>query len=722
METPIHLRRAGTSVVITLSQSRPPRVLHWGGDLGELDDASLQALELVRQPKIGDSAVTYPQPIPLLPQLVDGWLGAPGIAGSRDGRAWAPSFTVTSHSLTPSDAGDTLTVLLSDDTSELDLTLEFQLTSAGLVRTRAVLTNLGAPYRVDRLEMALPVPAQANELLDLTGRWALERVPQRHSFPMGRWERESRGGKPGHNTPYLMVAGESGFGFRSGEVWGVHLGWSGNQVLAAERVPAGSRLLRAGELFLPGEVVLEQGQQLTTAWVYGSWGRGLDELSGRFHQYLRARDSHPSNAYSNNAYSNNAHPKKPRPVLVNTWEAVYFDLNPDKIIALAEKAAAIGAERFVVDDGWFQGRNNDRTSLGDWLVDRTKLPHGLEPIAQRVHELGMEFGLWFEPEMINLDSDLARQHPEWIFDAGHGPGLPSRYQHVLDLGHEPAYALILERISALVDQLGVDYIKWDHNRYLTDAGHSPTGTPGVRRQTQQAYRLMAELKERHPGLEIESCSSGGARIDLGVLEHTDRVWDSDCNDARERVDMQRWTTLLLPPELQGTHIGDREAHTTRRVATLAFRGATAIWGHLGMETDLTLLDDAEFARMAQWVAAHKELRPLLHSGTCVHADTQSEVRLEGVVSQDQSEALFEFVLMERPVEWPPQPLRLPGLDPERSYRVTEYAVTDALPADQCPPWLAAGGVTLPGRVLEQVGLEAPLLDVDRSVLLRVVAL
>ncbi|UNX53594.1 alpha-galactosidase [Georgenia sp. TF02-10] len=709
MTSPIvHLRRDDTSVVLSLTEDRLPRILHWGRDLGPLSPDELNTLELSTRPTIGDSPVTYPQPVPVLPQLAEGWLGTPGLAGSRDGRAWAPLFLVTGAVVRDEDPDEaaTLTVEAADAVSELDLTLELRLEPSGLLRMRARLRNLGAAYRVDRLELSLPVPDRADELLDLTGRWAHERVPQRHPFPLGRWERESRGGKPGLDAPTVLLAGASGFGFRSGDVWGAHLGWSGNQTLAAERTPAGSRMLRGGELLLPDELTLGTGDEVATPWFFGSWGAGLDELSGRFHRFLRARPAHPST---------------PRPVLVNTWEAVYFDHDLGRLLALAERSAALGAERFVVDDGWFLGRRDDTTSLGDWTVDPAVWPTGLEPLAERVRELGMDFGLWFEPEMVNLDSDLAREHPEWVFDAGHGPGLPSRYQHVLDLGHEDAYTLVRDRISELVARLGIAYIKWDHNRFLTDTGHSPDGRPGVRRQTQQVYRMMDELRAAHPGLEIESCASGGGRVDLGVLEHTDRVWDSDCNDPHERIDIQRWTTLLLPPELQGTHIGAEESHTTHRVAPLAFRAATVLWGHLGVELDLTRLDDDTFAAVRAWVDTHRELRPLLHKGTVVRADTPPETRLDGVVSQDRGAGLYQFAVLQRPAAWPPPRLRLPGLDPTRRYRVEELVVTDAVPVGQRPPWLVDGGIVLPGAVLAEHGVEAPSLDVDRSVLLKVTA-
>lgn len=707
---PVHLSTGGTSLVVDLGDDRLPRILHWGEPLGDADAAELAALALAAQPAVGDSPVTYPQPIPVLAQLAEGWMGRPGLAGDTEGRRWAPLFRVDRHEVIDDPEGPLLRVHAIDEAYDLDLDLELQvLAGSGLVRQRARLGNGSRhPYRVDRVELALPVPETAGELLDLTGRWSLERVPQRRAFDVGEWVRASRGGKPGLEHTMLLVAGTPGFGFRSGTVWATHLAWSGNQVLAAERSPANTRRLSASESLLAAEVVLEFGETYTTPWQYGSWGDGLDALAGRFHRHLRDRPRRPAT---------------PRPVVLNTWEAVYFRHDPATLTRLAEEAAAIGIERFVVDDGWFTGRRDDTTSLGDWAVDGDVWPDGLEPLSRRVHELGMEFGLWFEPEMVNLDSDLARAHPEWLFDAGHGPGLPSRHQHVLDLGHPEAYEHVLERVSQLIDALGIDAVKWDHNRYLLDAGHTPDGRPGVRAHTQAVYRMMAELRRRHPDLEIESCASGGGRIDLGVLEYSARVWPSDCNDPHERLEIQRWTGLLVPPEMQGTHIGAEASHTTGRSHLLDYRAEKALWGNLGVEVDLLEASDAERAAIARWIAFHKEHRALLHSGVVVHADLpEAALRLEGVVAVDRSEALFALSLVERPRTWPPGRVGLPGLDDDRRYEVQAVFPGEPAPVGVAqPPWLASG-VRLSGRMLRTVGVEAPTLDVDRSVLLRVVAI
>ncbi|WP_022887290.1 alpha-galactosidase [Glaciibacter superstes] len=702
------LRAGGTSIILLIDAGRLPRIVHWGADLGELDAAALAAVALTALPAVGDSAVTYPQPVPVLPQLAEGWLGRPGLSGNSNGARWAAQFGSVRYRVEERNGGQVLFCDSVDAEYGLRLEIEIEVLASGLARQRATLINDQTErYSVEGLELAFPVPVTATEMLDLTGRWALERVPQRRPFHVGAWLRESRGGKPGLEHTLLLAAGEQGFGFRDGNVWAVHLAWSGNQVLAAERMPNGVQQLSAGEIILPNEVVLGAGEQYTSPWLYGSWGNGLDELAGRFHEQIRSWPQHPSS---------------PRPVILNTWEAVYFEHDFETLSALAERGAALGVERFVVDDGWFLGRRDDTTALGDWTVDEAVWPEGLEPLAQRVRELGMDFGLWFEPEMINLDSELARAHPEWIFDAGHGAGIPSRQQHVLDLGHEGAYAHVRDQMFALVSALEIAYIKWDHNRYLLDAGHTPSGRAGARTQTLQAYRLMAELKLAFPSLEIESCASGGGRIDLGVLEFTDRVWPSDCNDPHERLEIQRWTGLLVPPEYQGTHIGAEKSHTTRRIHPLDYRAEKALWGHLGLEVNLLEADDATVETIGRWIAFHREHRGLLHSGRVVHADLpNAATRLEGVAAHDGSEALYAFSVTERPATWPPGRVTLPGLDVERLYHLTAvFPGTPRLEGAVVPPWII-DGVTLPGRVLGMVGVEAPSLDPDTSVLFHVTA-
>ena len=690
-----HLRAGGVSVVLDTRGGGLPAVLHWGRDLGELPDDELAALALVTRAPVGDSLIDVPPRISLLPTPAEGWVGTPGLTGSRAGQDFSAHFTVVRElpAADPAVVGRSYSAV--DEHARLGLGIDVQLTASGLLKVAAEIENLDAEagFELGALLLALPVPTEADELFDLTGRHARERVPQRGPFRVGTLLRESRKGKPGLDASYLLAAGETGFGFTAGDIWAVHLGWSGNQLVFAERTYNGLRMLGGGELLLAGEIRLAPGERYRMPWLYASYGTGFNEVAGRLHRYLRARPGHPTT---------------PRPVVLNTWEAVYFDQDLDRLIALAEVGAAIGAERFVLDDGWFRGRRNDTAGLGDWYVDEQVWPVGLGPLIDKVRGLGMDFGLWFEPEMINLDSDLARTHPEWIFRAGGRPGLPSRNQYVLDLAHPQAYDYIAGRLHSLLDEYDIAYLKWDHNRMVVESGHWPTGRPGVHQQTRALYRLLDELRTRHPGLEIESCAGGGGRIDLGILEHTDRVWASDCNDALERQQIQRYTQLLLPPELVGSHVGAPQAHTTHRTQHLDFRAGTAFWGHLGIEWDLTTATEEELRRLARWVELHKRSRHLLHHGTVVVADhPDSAIWVHGVVATDQSEAIFGVVAVDRSTTWPPGRVRLPGLHPDRRYHLAPLPPGDRYPgATQLPAWWVAG-VTLPGRVLQTTGVQIP---------------
>ncbi|MDC5696631.1 alpha-galactosidase [Intrasporangium calvum] len=703
-----HLRAGGTSVVVEVGPDTVPRVLHWGADLGDLDDAALAALGDAVRPTTGDSVVTHQTSVPLVPQHGTGWLGRPGITGNRvvDGRpgpGWSPLFTSVQHARADSETVCRLVSEGTDPVNELVLTTELEVHPSGLVRARAALRNDGAtPYALGLLECALPVPAVADELLHLTGHHTRERIPQRQPFTVGQLVREARSGRPGHDATTVIAAGVPGFGWRSGRVWSVHVAWNGNQVSVAERTDGGWRLLRGSELLLPGEVVLAPGETYTAPWLVASWGDGLDELAGRHHDFLRARPQHPT---------------RPRPVLLNTWEAVYFDHDLDRLTALAEAGAEVGVDRFVLDDGWFRGRRNDRAGLGDWFVDEAVWPDGLRPLVDRVHALGMEFGLWFEPEMVNLDSDLARAHPDWLLGVGRGAGPESRYQHVLDLSKDEVVTYVTERMSQLIGELDIAYIKWDHNRALVDAGSQPTGIAVGHANAHAVQAVMAELKQRHPGLEIESCCGGGGRIDLGIIEFADRVWASDCIDAHDRLDIQRGTNLLLPPELVGTHIGSPRAHTTGRVQPLSLRGGVALWGHLGIEWDLTRASAEDRAEVAEWVALHKALRPLLHTGRLVHADLSGDAfRLEGVVADDGSRGVYGLAAYDRPLTSSYGRMPLGGLRDDVTYRVTLLPPGGRASVGRRPVWLDSP-VALPGRVLREVGLEVPMLLPDGYLLI-----
>lgn len=726
----MHLRAGGVSLVL---DSGGHRVLHWGQELTDRAATALPAATAL------DTAAGTPPGTPLLPLQAQGHQGRPALAGHRaQGAAWSPSFTPTAyehaayeHSFHGTDGGaGAVTLRARDDDSALAWSAECELLPSGLLRLRHRLVNDGtSPYHLDALAPVLPLPQRAREIVDFTGRWAKERRAQRQPLVEGAWVRESRRGRPGHDSAYVLSAGTDGFGFDRGEVWSLHVGWSGNQVCYVERLPSAETYAGGGELLLPGEGELAPGEEYVTPWLYGAYSAGgLDGVGAAFHDWLRSREGHP---------------RRPRPVVLNTWEAAYFEHSAERLLPLAERAAAVGVERFVLDDGWFLGRRDDTAGLGDWRVDPAVWPRGLGPLIARVRELGMDFGLWVEPEMVSPDSELFRAHPDWALRAHAADGrLPpaQRHQQVLDLCRPDAYAHVLGALDELLTAYDIAYLKWDHNRDLVEAGHAGRAATG--RQTRAVYRLLDELRRRHPELEIESCASGGARADLGILERTDRVWASDCNDALERRAIQRHTSLLLPPELVGAHVGPPRAHSTGRRQESAFRAATALFGSFGIEWDLgsggaggtggtDAADDAERAELTAWIACYKRHRELLHTGRLLrpyHPDPGAEVT--AVVAHDGSEALVAYAQLDTTDAERPAPLRLPaagvtgldGLDAGAVYRFE--AVGPHVPApdggggiEARPRWYP-GPVELPAQlVADGPGLALPRLDPETVLLL-----
>ncbi|GAA2980341.1 alpha-galactosidase [Microbacterium terrae] len=700
----LHLRHGGTSVVIDVTSSAAPTIVHWGEDLGDLNRAALQSLASSAVPQRVSGGLDVTPRLTVVATQADGWLGTPGLEGHRAGAGVSIRFVAAGIQSNTQRA----TISLVDTEAHLSAELELRLGEAGLLHQRLTLHNIGSTdYTVQSLQLAFPVPWDATELLDTTGRHLRERHPQRREFTFGTHVRESRRGRPGADATLLLAAGRPGFGFERGRVHAIHVAWSGNHRVIAERVVTGEAFLAGGELYGPGEVILAPGDTVATPWVIGSWGDGLSELAHRFHDEWRDRPQHPRRA---------------RPVTLNTWEAVYFDHDLDRLTALADAAAEVGVERFVLDDGWFAGRRDDTAGLGDWFVDDEVWPDGLHPLTAHVHELGMEFGLWVEPEMINPDSALAREHPDWILRGRMALPPSARQQQVLDLSRPEAYAHIAERLHALLEEYPIAYLKWDHNRDLVDAGAGPEGGTRVRAHTLALYRLLDELKQRHPGVEIESCASGGARVDLGILDRTDRIWTSDSLDPLERLTNQRYTALVVPPEMMGMHLTSPVVHSTGRHVDLEFSAATALFGHFGLEWDLTSTDAATRARIAEWVTFAKRIRPLVATGGTVDVDDlETGIDVRGMVARDLSSAVFVITQTQTSASYPPGRVRLPGLSPTRTYRVTLSMLTPDTAGQSELTW-ASEGLTLTGRQLATIGVRPPVQLPQKSAVIEITAL
>ena len=712
-----------------------PHVVHWGRPLAD-PKTVLDEYDALCPQRVSGALDDTPWPS-LLPTQSEGWIGATRLVVRRSGVELFCHFDVTAVKV---EENPCVCVIAARDAEQgVGMRLLIELDRSGLVRQRASICNIGdGALEVDKVELGFALPAQATELLTMTGHHLRERSPQRQPLTVGRFEKPSLTGRPDFDASLLMCAGEPGFGFEHGEVYAVHVGWSGNSMLAAERLAYTQAVIGGGEVLFGGEVTLppspdrslaedvdiEQMENVededgvyTSPWIYGAYGDGLNAVAAQFHGFVRSK--HPRLA------------SKPRPVLLNTWEAVYFHHDYDTLAALADRAAREGVERFVVDDGWFGSRRDDRSGLGDWWISQDVWPDGprsLHALADHVHGLGMEFGLWFEPEMVNLDSEMARRHPDWVLrPTPLRLPMQGRSQQVLDLTNPQAYDAILTAMNSLIARLGIDYIKWDHNKMVTEAVSPRSGRPAVHEQTRAVYRLFRALKTEHPGLEIESCASGGGRVDLGILQLADRIWVSDCVDPVERADIQRYTSLLVPPEMMGEHIGASPAHATQRATSQEMRMALAFFGHMGIEWNLLKESDAAIAMLGRWVSAYKQNRGDFAGGTAVHADSaDAAVRLDGVVAANGRRAVYRFVQLTSSQTYPAAPVRLPGLDPAARYRVRPLdvsldAAADGIVAGQSPlGWWSARGVVLSGVALETYGIRPPCLHVAQAVLFEAV--
>ncbi|WP_082233205.1 alpha-galactosidase [Halobacillus massiliensis] len=563
----------------------------------------------------------------------------------------------------------TLIVTLKDTLIEAEIELLYTVYETRNVITRSVrFLNKGE----QRLQLTRSLSANVDmfdadfEMLQLSGSWSRERHVKSRELISGIQSISStRGTSSTQQNPFLVLKRKSA-DEHQGEVFGFNLVYSGNFLAQVEvdhydtaRVSMGINpfdfnwLLGPGEVFQAPEVVM----------VYSS--EGLNGMSQEFHSLYRER---LVRGYWRD---------KERPVLVNNWEATYFDFNEEKLLNIAKESKELGIELFVLDDGWFGKRDDDTTSLGDWYADRTKLPNGIEGISRKITDLGMKFGLWFEPEMVNKQSDLYEQHPDWIIQVKGRNNSHGRNQYVLDFSRKEVVDNLYKQMAAVLSSSPISYVKWDMNRYMTEVGS--LALP-AERQSEVAHRyilgvydLYERLTSEFPYVLFESCASGGARFDPGMLYYAPQTWTSDDTDAIERLKIQYGTSMAYPLSSMGAHVSDIPNHQVQRLTGLEMRGDVSLFGMFGYELDITKMSREEKEEVKQQVSVYKENRRLIQNGTFYRLlspfDENGNYVSWMVVSNDQKEALVGYykILAE------PNPgfkkLLLKGLDRNKEYAI-----------------------------------------------------
>ena len=670
-----------------------PAILYWGSRLSEATSPDMLSLLATRQEL--QACQAQEALITLSPEAATGFMGSPGVQMHRSGRQWAIYAKTKSVNL----VDNQLTIISQCHGAEIQLThcLALHASTDVLTATTAI-TNIGSSALwLDRCDApCIPVPMRYNKILGFTGRWANEfQQVSIDRFP-GAYVRENRSGRTSHDSFPGVVVHTEDTNESSGSAYGLHLGWSGNHQLRIEEQHTGQAYAQLGELFFPGEMSLEPGEKYCSPTLYGtSTAHGFSAISESFHGYVRA------------SLTDKRVRNKVRPVHFNTWEAVYFDLSYDRLCELADVAAEVGAERFVLDDGWFKNRKSDKAGLGDWFVDNTVFEDGLGPLIDHVKAKNMEFGLWVEPEMVNPDSDLYRAHSDWVLNADPAPLILSRNQLVLDLTRTEVQTYLFERLDALLTEYSISYLKWDMNRAVYQPNNQGGRAVG-HYQTNALYTLLGRLRAAHPAVEIESCSSGGGRADFGILGFTDRIWTSDSNDALDRLRIQKGFSMFFPAEVMGAHIGPGVCHITGRILSMETRAGVAMFGHMGIEANLLEMDDDQTETLKAGVALHKKHRQLIHSGNLVRLNTQSNENGFGIIAQDGGEALFSYAQLDSLSHSVGGRLQFIGLDSNGLYQVS--IVWPQEPKSYSTSILdVINGSVISGEALTKAGIQLPIM-------------
>lgn len=572
--------------------------------------------------------------------------------------------------------GATLELYCRDQVLGLKVILRYSIfeDSEAVIRS-AVLVNEGEEtlYLERALSACMDMDMEEGDLLTLGGSWARERHMVRRPLVFGKQMVSSFRGESGHQDhPFLAVMGRDA-GQDRGEVYAMHFVYSGNFLAEAQVSQFGSVRLLMGINPEGFEWVLKPGETFAipeVVWVYSD--EGLGKMTHIFHDLYRGH------------LIRSPYLHKKRPILINNWEATYFDFNTEKLLEIAREAGRRGIEMLVMDDGWFGQRNTDEGSLGDWKVNEKKLPGGLSYLAEQVNKLGMEFGIWFEPEMVSPDSELYRAHPDWAIQIPGREPVQSRAQYVLDLSRPEVVDYVYESVAQILRSAPISYVKWDMNRQMSDIGSAYLGREHqgelFHRYILGVYELQERLTREFPGLLLENCASGGARFDPGMLYYSPQIWCSDDTDAVERLAIQEGTALLYPLSAMGAHVSACPNHIVGRVTPFRTRGHVAMAGTFGYELDITRLPDEEKWLIEEQVKQYHRFQPLVREGDYYRIASWGENHRYDcwqVVSKDKKEALVTYVQVLAEPNWHSRKILLKGLDPEAEYCIEEVGQTTA---------------------------------------------
>lgn len=698
----ISLQGRGTSLILETEGNALPIWRYFGAKLSaDPDFASWQDTT----PRASFS-LDKNQPFRTIPLFGNGWFNTPAFTAHRHGRDWAHEISECRVQTSNKE----ISIVSLDKVAQIEFIQTIRLEPEfDVYAFQTTVKNLGSEtLNVDRLMAgSIPVQSHFNRVNSFTGRHNNEFIPVSDGITRSGWQRINRRGLTSHDCPpYARVMSPTTGGF-SGPVMAAHLAWSGNHEQLIEWCDYGFYIWQSGAWYAPGEIRLATGEQIKSPeWLVSFSENGENGVAQNLINHMRSL----SPLWTSGQMS-------PRPVHLNTWEGLYFDHNEQDLMELASSAADLGVERFIVDDGWFAGRHDDTSSLGDWWADADKYPDGLAPLANHVKSLGMEFGLWVEPEMVNPKSRLFEKHPQWALQLPQRTPLESRNQLVLDMTNRDVQNYLFEKIESLLTNLPIDYLKWDHNRDLTQAGSD--GFAVYTDQINASYALFQTIRDAYPNVEIEACAGGGGRIDAGILRLTHRVWASDCIDAVSRKRIQDGFLEYLPPEIMGTHIGASPAHSTGRSQNMDFRAAMAIIGHFGIELDPRKIPEPEKEKIKSWVNLYKNIRNITHTGQVWRGNVGDHVAWQVLGNKDK---FYAFIFRMQPTEqrFPPY-VSLPMVDLRTQYFVErvdpQKGQFDGFTGKEFLS-LDSQGKKFSGDVLCQVGIRLPFMKAERCIVLK----